>query len=53
MSAMYRIVEQNWSKDEAIKEMVDGGYGFHPTWANIIKYIRNVDVKKIRIELSQ
>ena len=29
MSAMYRIVEQGWTKDEAIEEMVDGGYGFH------------------------
>ena len=52
-SAMYRLVEQDWSKDEAIKEMVDGGYGFHPTWANIIKYIRDVDVKKIKIAVSK
>lgn len=53
MSAMYRIVEQDWPKDEAINEMVDGGYGFHPTWANIIKYIRNVDVKRIKIAVSK
>ncbi len=53
MSAMYRIVEQGWTKDEAIEEMVDGGYGFHPIWSNIIKYIRNVDVKKIKIAVSQ
>ena len=53
MSAMYRIVEQDWPKDEAIKEMVDGGYGFHPIWSNIIKYIRKVDIKKIRIAVSK
>jgi len=53
MSAMYRIVEQGWSKDEAIKEMVDGGYGFHPIWSNIIEYIRNVDVKKIKVAVSK
>jgi len=53
MSAMYRIVEQGWTKDEAIKEMVDGNYGFHPIWSNIIKYIRNVDVKKIKIAVSK
>jgi len=53
MSAMYRIVEQGWTKDEAIKEMVDGGYGFHPTWSNIIKYICNVDIKKIKIAVSK
>jgi protein tyrosine/serine phosphatase len=53
MSAMYRIVEQGWTKDEAIQEMVNGGYGFHPIWSNIIKYIRNVDVKKIKIAVSK
>jgi protein tyrosine/serine phosphatase len=53
MSAMYRIVEQGWTKDEAIEEMVDGGYGFHPFWSNIIKYIRNVDVKKIKMAVSK
>jgi protein tyrosine/serine phosphatase len=48
MSAMYRIVEQGWTKDEAIEEMVYGGYGFHPMWLNIIRYVKNVDVEKIK-----
>ncbi|HEX7534022.1 MAG TPA: tyrosine-protein phosphatase [Syntrophales bacterium] len=48
VSAMYRIVEQGWTKDEAIEEMVYGGYGFHPMWLNIIRYVKNVDVEKIR-----
>jgi protein tyrosine/serine phosphatase len=50
MSAMYRIVEQGWSKDEAIREMVDGGYGFHTIWSNIIYYVKNVDIEKIKRE---
>jgi protein tyrosine/serine phosphatase len=48
MSAMYRIVEQGWSKDEAIEEMVYGGYGFHPIWLNIIRYVKIVDIDKIK-----
>lgn len=48
MSAMYRITEQGWSKDAAISEMVNGGYGFHPIWSNIIRYIKDVDVDKIK-----
>ena len=48
MSAMYRIVEQGWSKDEAIEEMVYGGYGFHSMWLNIIHYAKNVDIDKIK-----
>jgi protein tyrosine/serine phosphatase len=48
MSAMYRILEQGWSKDEAIEEMVHGGYGFHSVWLNIIRYLKNVDIDKIK-----
>jgi protein tyrosine/serine phosphatase len=48
MSAMYRIVEQGWSKDGAIEEMVYGGYGFHSMWLNIIHYVKNVEVDKIK-----
>jgi protein tyrosine/serine phosphatase len=51
MSAMYRIVEQGWSKDEAIREMVDGGYGFHAIWSNIIYYVKNVDTEKLKKEI--
>lgn len=52
MTAMYRIVEQGWSKDEAIDEMEHGGYGFHPVWGNIVRYIQNVDAGKIRKQLD-
>lgn len=51
MIAMYRIVEQGWSKDEAIREMIDGGYGFHAIWSNIIDYVKNVDIEKFKKEL--
>ena len=53
MSAMYRIVEQGWPKEEAIKEMVEGGYGFHAIWSNIISYVKNADIKKIKKELAE
>lgn len=53
MSAMYRIVEQGWSKDETMREMIEGGYGFHPIWLNIIHYIKNVDIEKIKRGLAE
>jgi hypothetical protein len=28
--AIFRIVEQDWSREDAIREMKDGGFGFHP-----------------------
>lgn len=46
--AMYRIVFSNWSKDAAIDEMVNGGYGFHGIYASIVTYIQKCDVVKIR-----
>lgn len=46
--AMYRIVFQNWSKQDATKEMTDGGYNFHPQYTNLINYIRDVDVNYIK-----
>ncbi len=48
ISAMYRIVFQGWSRKEALRELTDGGYGYHPVWKNIPHYIRNVDIERIR-----
>jgi protein tyrosine/serine phosphatase len=48
MSAMYRILEQGWTADDALKELVDGGYGYHSMWKNIVRYVRSVDVDKLR-----
>jgi tyrosine-protein phosphatase SIW14 len=46
--AMYRIVFLSWGKEAAIDEMVNGGYGFHGMYDNIIMYIQRCDVEKIR-----
>lgn len=48
MSAMYRIVEQGWTKEAALRELREGGYGYHAVWKNIIRYIERVDVARIR-----
>jgi len=52
MCAMYRILYQGWTKEEAIDEMVNGGYGFHPLWNNIIKYIQAADIEKLRKDIQ-
>lgn len=46
--AMYRITFQNWSKDDAIDELVNGGYGFHKMYKNLPSWIHNVDVAKLK-----
>jgi protein tyrosine/serine phosphatase len=48
VSAMYRIVFQDWSREAALDELINGGYGYHSIWTNIPRYIGNVDIEKIR-----
>lgn len=48
ITAMYRILYQQRSKEEALAEMKQGGYGYHTVWKNIESYLLNVDVEAIR-----
>ena len=48
MSAVYRIVVQGWSKEDAIKEMVDGGFNFHGVWQNLKDWIDQLDVDEVK-----
>ncbi len=50
--AMYRIIYENWSKEDAIDELINGSYGFHRQYANIPTYIRNVNIINIKKALS-
>jgi protein tyrosine/serine phosphatase len=48
MCTLYRIVIQGWSKEEAIKEMTQGGFGFHEIWDNLIEWINALDIESIK-----
>ncbi len=50
MCALYRIAVQGWTKEEAIREMTRGGFGFHAVWANLPKWIKDLDIEGIRKE---
>lgn len=52
LCALFRIVVQGWSKEEAIKEMTTGGYGFHMVWDNLIEYIRGLDIENIKRQMA-
>jgi tyrosine-protein phosphatase SIW14 len=53
MIAMFRVVEQEWTKGDAIQEMLNGGYGFHPLWFLIPKYVKHADVERIRKQVEK
>ena len=52
MSAMYRVLEQGWSVDDALAELTDGGYGYHSVWTNILRYVRAADIDKLRAAVA-
>lgn len=48
MCAMYRIVVCDWTKQEAIAEMRDGGFHFNPGWTKLVSFIENADVSSYK-----
>lgn len=47
MCAIYRMVIEGWDKPAAIREMTEGGYGFHPVWKNLITFLEDLDVQAL------
>lgn len=50
LCALYRVGVQGWTKDQAIAEMTEGGFGFYEGWQNLIEYIRNLDIEPIKAQ---
>jgi protein tyrosine phosphatase (PTP) superfamily phosphohydrolase (DUF442 family) len=48
MCAIYRVAVQGWSKEEALKEMTEGGFGFHEIWQDLIWWIDALDLEGIK-----
>jgi protein tyrosine phosphatase (PTP) superfamily phosphohydrolase (DUF442 family) len=46
MCAMYRIVICDWTKEEAIAEMKNGG--FHFSWNTLVSFIKKADVAEFK-----
>lgn len=46
--ALWRVLYEGWSRQSAIDELIEGGYGFHPIWSNIPRYLRKVDLIDLR-----
>ena len=52
ISAMYRVVYQNWELSEAKREMMQGPYGFHSVWKNIEGFFTEKNINEIKQELA-
>ncbi|AWY41955.1 protein tyrosine phosphatase [Pseudomonas putida] len=51
MAAMYRVVIQGWSKEEALSEMTRGGFGESGHFKDGVRYMMQADVEKLRTAL--
>lgn len=48
MCAVYRLAVQGWTRDEAIREMTEGEFGFHGIWDNLVAYLRALDIEAVK-----
>lgn len=52
LCAIYRVAVQNWTKEDAIAEMTQGGYNFHEIFDNLPDWIDNLDIGSLRKEVG-
>lgn len=50
--ALYRVVVQGWTKEDAIREMDEGGYHHSSLFRNLDRYVSNANVAALRRELG-
>ena len=52
MAAMYRVVIQGWSKEDALNEMTLGGFGTSNGFKDGVRYMMRADIDKLRTALA-
>lgn len=52
MAAMYRLVVQGWTKEDALREMTGGGFGESGHFRDSVRYVMQADVDKLRTALA-
>ncbi len=51
MVAVYRMLSQSWSRNDALSELPR--FGFHRIWVNIRRYVERVDMTDIERRLAE
>jgi protein tyrosine/serine phosphatase len=52
IAAMYRVVVQGWSKEDALNEMTQGGFGDSTHFKDGVRYMMQADADKLRTALA-
>ncbi len=53
IAAMYRVLVQGWSQEEALEEMKWGGFGAHKIWIHLPPWIKNLDIDELKEEIQE
>lgn len=48
LSAVYRVAVEGWTKDEALRELTEGGFGFHRFWKSLPEWFENLDIDAMK-----
>lgn len=48
MSAVYRVAIQGWTKEKALEELTEGGFGFHKVWKNLLEWFNELDIDEVK-----
>lgn len=52
MCGVYRTVVQGWHREDAVREMTEGGFGFHSIWRNLPAWLRKLNVTRLRRSIA-
>lgn len=52
IAAMYRVIYQNWSKEQALAEMRGGGFGGQERMDDAERYLHDADIPALRLALA-
>jgi protein tyrosine/serine phosphatase len=44
MCAIWRVAVEGWSKEDAVREMTTGPFGYHPEMKHLAEYVRSADI---------
>ncbi|MBL4625605.1 MAG: dual specificity protein phosphatase family protein [Flavobacteriales bacterium] len=54
VTAAYRMAVMNWTKEEAINEFRNGGFGYHEKWfPSILTLLESIDVDSLKKDLGE
>jgi tyrosine-protein phosphatase SIW14 len=52
--AAYRMAISGWTKEEAIREFREGGFGYHENWyPNILRLINSMDIEQLKKDINK